>query len=441
MVIATSDSTGTLVSLDGGKYNYQGYPLLVGSTLVQGEGLRSSEPTEIRFCPSALYLPEDDEDSLFDEDEDDFDEGSYYSCTYDQLPQPTKPSRPLFLPVLDESCDEQPNNQSERAADTACVPPPVDACLPRQLVDAADDLVTRPVVHYTSQSRERVLYVAQGEVAHAGPLQCDVLVSDRATTCHIVALRSDSDSAVPLTTLAHIDGTSYEECLRDAILRHSQHHEGRRAAAPAPASTKDNKIDMDVHMVGGFVHETSRKISNWLLRTLSQIASEYEDSMTFTLRTCAISSLNDSGSGDPILRGMGIDLRSGRVFAAKVDASLIPCSELRSARLFQRGSRTLSCIHDETSNDLIVAPFAFEPFSNADVLLSLDDTLLLRCTSTSPHCEEGDFCASLRSTLLLLRDATPSSVFGKRIDEPVRLRRAGRSNAWKNLRQRRGFLF
>jgi hypothetical protein len=456
ILLHSSDSTGTLVSLDERRPK----PLLdslceppprsspSSSFAPRASGSdhdSSSLPEDVVLYPTALFLPGDGEGDddwcTPDDDSDDDDAKSdssscYYSCTSEP--------RPLYLPLIPSSASGSSSSSAPAAS--------VESYLPLDVVEAAEDLLSQPPRHFTSGSRERVLYVCQGEIAHAVPLQCEVLVSDRATTCHVLALRSTSDAGLPLATVAHVDDACYDACLRDAVQRHYQHHtaaaqkqrgrarsrpgrngSGSSSLSPAPA------IRMDVHIVGGFADPASARISNWLIYSLATLAADYLSDIRFTLRTCAVSSLNGCPDDPrfPVGRGLAMDVRSGRVCLARADASLIPALELRSARLFRpcRGkAKALACVHDQTSNELVVRAFAYASPSNSHVLLELEDEYLLRCASTSPHCEEPDFCSSLRGTLEFLRDVPPSSVFGKRGNESAIYRRVGRSNQWRCLR-------
>ena len=314
MVIATSDSNGTLVSL-----NHNG--LKRSNSL---EFLRASPSTQsYEFFPTDLLLPE--EESF---DEEDFnDDESFYSCSsLEALPKPSNTTRDrLYLPSSSElNVDE-------------CL-----KCLP-SVMETCDDLLTKDPKHYTERSRCRVLYVSQREVAHAVPLQCDVMMSDKATTCHILALRSISSNAVPLASLTHIDGTSYEACIRAMVQRHLNHHQMDDSLIAEEKKdgeeSDDDLMELDLHIMGGFQdHDgTSRKISNWLFRLLADIVMEEKHRMMTTLRTCAISSMNDNGRGAPIGRGLGINLSNGDVFLASCDEAVAgPDCILRSLRLWSQ---------------------------------------------------------------------------------------------------------
>ena len=101
----------------------------------------------------------------------------------------------------------------------------IDECLQYvpALQDANDDLLRRGILNLSTE--QRFLYVAQGEIAHCTPSQNHFLVSDRATTCHILALRStSSNQEEALCTLTHLDGPLYGPCLRSAVNEHAVYH-------------------------------------------------------------------------------------------------------------------------------------------------------------------------------------------------------------------------
>jgi len=368
MVIANSDSTNTLVSLDNAIKRVSS----LGA-------LQVNNTEEISFRRTNLYLPEDGF-CLDDEEE-----------------------TPIYLAQegYGVSADE-------------CL-----GCLP-QIMDARDELLAQNPVNLTRSTTERVLYVGQGEVAHAVTSQCDVIVSDKATTCHILAIRSVSPGAAPLASLTHVDAASYEDCIRSMIQHHKKHHH------------ESTEVRLSVHIVGGFddSNASSKKISNWLINLLADIAEAERDWLHMTLRDCAISSLNDSGRYSPIGRGLAMNVHTGHVFLAKCDSYIAgPRPTLRAARLWSRATTPeLSLIHDERSTCLQIEPFTYSSFEGLNKLLSFPDDLLLHYASTSPDCEEEGFCRSLRSTLTLVRDVPCHRVFG---DKPLTFTRVGYSNTWK----------
>ena len=451
MVIATSDSNGTLISLNAqrGKQQQQQQQqqqgLLKRSSSL--ELFRANNPSTHAhaFQPTHLLLPDDDD---FDDDDE-----SFYSCSsqgqsLQSLPKPPAPTRDcLYLPVPPKNTADPPTalHMDE------CLP-----CLPC-LQTRAEDLLAQTPVHFTPTTRTRVLYVGQQEAAHAVPLQCDVVLSDKATTCHVLILRSSRHNAVPLTTVAHLDGTSYDNCVRTLVQRHLQHHfamddsliqggqtgnalllQQQEEEEKKQDSDTEDLLELDVHILGGFLdaNGTSREISNWLLRLLAEIAQEHAHRMVTTLQTCVLSAMNDDGHRAPRGRGLGIDVRTGRVFLATCDAAVAgPDLSLRALRLWRQDGvpPRLAVIHEVKLNMIQVAPFDFLPFDDLDYLLSLPDAELLQYTSTSPHCEDANFCHRMRATLVFLRDVSPNSVFGPDRNRTRYFKRLGFSNTWKAL--------
>jgi Protein N-terminal asparagine amidohydrolase len=369
MVIANSDSTGTLVSLDEHD-SKQMYASL------------SSSPTDVMLEARSMR-----------------EHGLRSSLI--NIPNDTTGQSTLKLPLYSN------------------VDSYLQGCHP-QIVDRAMSVLSHVPVEYTEQTKDRLIYVGQGEIAHATALQADVLVSDRATTCHVLAWQSTSEANVPLATLTHLDGATYEDCLRSAFDQHVEHHKGE-------------EMQVDVHIVGGYcdANGTSASITNWLLPLLADLSEEYDDVVTMNLVTCAVSALNDDGCESPIGRGMAIDLRSGRVFLAHCSPSAMgPMATLRSVRLWSSCEhRRLSCVHCHQANAMFIQPFSYRPFDSLDTLLSLPDSVLLQYTSTSPECEDDDFVPMLRQTLQFLRSVPCHKAFPR--SECLVFRRAGRCNAWK----------
>ena len=137
-------------------------------------------------------------------------------------------------------------------------------------------------------------------------------MSDRATTCHILSIqtRTCSSKAAPtLVTLTHLDGDIYTDCIIEIIRRHLHHHTTK-------TRSRDKLILVVDVVVGGFddARGSSIKISFWLMHLLAFVAERFRDRITITLRTCAISCLNDNGLQSPLGLGMGIDMKTGDVF-------------------------------------------------------------------------------------------------------------------------------
>ena len=429
MVITTSDSNETLISLNN--LNRKANGLQRTNSL---EFLRASPTTQsYDFAPTFLYLPEYDDDDFMDDDE------SFYSCSSadDMMALLSKPANNtrdcLYLPCTEElSVDE-------------CL-----KCLPCVMDTCEDLLIQTPAQHFSADPPQstRIIYVAQQEMAHAVPLQCDVLMSDKATTCHILAVRSQSArGVVPLVSLAHIDGTRYDACIRAMIQRHLHHHQMDDSLIRNDSEEKkdlgngesnDDLLEVDFHIMGGFDDRdgTSRGITNWLFRLLAEIAHEQRDRILFTLRTCAVSSMNDTGHGAPVGRGMGIHLRTGQVFLATCDATMTgPDAVLRSVRLWcpdDEEDAHLEVIHEETLNMIKVTPFYFAPSPELKALLKLPNHELIKYTSTSPECEDDEFCLRLRHTFAYLRDVRAEDIFGPELNRTRYFKRIA-GNTWRGL--------
>jgi hypothetical protein len=397
MVIATSNSTDTLVSLQNNYKPQQESEDLVGF-LFSNADPSSFDNQHHELRATNLQLPADDLYYLDDE--------SSYSCSSSNNSTITtnkQRSNTLYLPVSGH----------------------VDATLARipALCDARDELlsVTHARLTYNNnKQQQRVLYVAQGEVAHAVSGDSDVIVSDKATTCHVVAFRSMSSSCEPLVSMFHVDATHYANCIRAIVQRHVDHHDG------------DPHAHMDVHIVGGFDCECSHAISNWLLQLLAD--DDLSSKISMTLQTAVISSLN--GSSSPLARGLAMNMADGSIFLARCDASVAgPCRTLRSARTFSSSPpRQLSCIHTQHSRGTItIEAFSYQAFAELDSLLNLPDELLLQCCSTSPRVEEDDFCNDLRATLQLLRAAPCARFFGRNHNQALVLQRSTKTNVWTKL--------
>jgi len=251
--------------------------------------------------------------------------------------------------------------------------------------------------------REKVLNICQREVGHTIPSQNDIIVSDNATTCHILALHSTrlNSNKPPLSSLAHIDKPSCDAAsIRNMIQTHVNYHK--------PFA---QRIEMKMHIVGGFDDDDgcSHYISQFLIKALSEIAQEHSAYLRMTLQSCLISSLNDTGNGLPIGRGLAINTTTGEAFLASVHSSALgPEIPLRCCRIFQSPNAELSklsIIHTYEQNNnpndnnmvstpssrIQILPFAYHPnIDTINFLLQLPDTILLQYTSTSPHAEKHD---------------------------------------------------
>lgn len=457
MVICNSDSDTSLVSLDHhGDYQKQQRLISAANTCRSIPSDQSAVPSGSAWKHSTFYLPPAT-DVFVNRLED-----SVNNCWDDTSNTTIAPEQGSIVAVIDDD-DEYDDVEGSANFYLSCISP--------QLRKASDAMLSVPTVQFTAASNERILYVLQGEVAYATLSQTDVLVSDHATTCHILALRSvvgglDDDHENhyhddALGSLTHLDDTLYEPCLRKMIHRHWNYHndkQRRKCRHPCSDNEEEEKrndrenyddtvwahsrhyrhpaMTLEIHVLGGLGDETSHNLSNWLIRVLTNMAEELP-SVRFVLQTCAISSLNDNGCGEPRGRGLALDLRSGRCYVAECDEAVVgPKRTLRAARIFApppspSECRFLTCIHDPSSSHLIIEPFRYASVPQTNALLLLSDELLLQCTSTSPHCEAGDFCTGIRRMLRFLRDTPYHFVFGKECNQPLVFNRVGTSNVWQ----------
>jgi hypothetical protein len=300
-----------------------------------------------------------------------------------------------------------------------------------------ETFLQKPIRTFNHKSSEKVMYIHQGEVGYVLPSQCDVILSDKATTCHILSIRSSSSSQVPtLTSLAHIDGSFYSDCMVEMIETHIRHHQWneRREEENRSYQVPRGKIQLVIDMVGGFDDDrgSSAKISSWIFEVLASLAEDHQDVLTMTIRTCAISYMNDDGNQSPIGRGMGVDLRSGEAFLAQADASVVgPSSQLRSARIWAGGGNgRLAVVHRATCNDFAIQPFEFGDFDQLQDYLRMPDSKMIKRTSTSPDAEEPDFCSSVRNTLRFMKGVDCRQIFGPGVDQTIIFRRVSSSNVW-----------
>ena len=337
----------------------------------------------------------------------------------------------------------------------------------------------------TSSNSGRVINVLQGEIAHCTSPQADILVSDEATTCHIVALWSryiDSKSdegqdsneinGNVLATLTHIDGPGYERCVRDAIHEHIKYHsvddddtEDVINSCSHQARFEKDIIDISIHIMGGFNDQDSRsiEITSSVLQTFAAVSSECNynsvrrrlPQVHMVLKTCAVASANDNGARCPLGRGLGLEVESGSIFLAEVaddvakdgDIHVLgaamngsvsaqgPEVTLRSVRLWASSfhlprleqETRLIVIHRPDSEFLCIESFFFDRHFNAQRLLDCSDERLLRITSTSPDVEKPNFVAKVRESLTYMNRNKSRNVFPH--GQPMKFERVG-LNCW-----------
>ena len=313
------------------------------------------------------------------------------------------------------------------------------------VVESIQELKSKPPLHLKKSDSRRIINVLQGEVAHATAEQADILVSDKATTCHILALRStpidcgggggegkgNSKSATKLASVAHIDQPAYISCIQGMVDLHKRYH------------GIGTKIKLEVHLVGGFNDKkgSSQRLTEHLLHVLALVDRQEKQHIDMIVKTCFVSDLNDDGSRAPVGRGLAICIKSGDTFLASVDEAVAgPAAVLRNCRLWSApfGQPPRLCsIHTPFSNQFVVYPFDFEWNEDFLYLCSLTDQELLKETSTSPDVEEVGYCDQVRASLTFMKDNNVQDIFGPVDGRKVllykRSSREGQPNEWKML--------
>ena len=301
-----------------------------------------------------------------------------------------------------------------------------------------------------------VIYMHQGEIGHATSYQYNkrgaVLVSDAATTCHVLAFRSFRSNVNTHTrnehnadgkneyrifgSLCHLDSPEYESCLRNTVQDHMNYHqEDGRNTLDNSTSTATSPICIEVHLVGGYndAKGASSEITNAFFTLLKNLASEVTPHVVFHLKTCVVCGLNDSinyridtsnsnsnsncaSLSSPIMRGLAMDVNSGRIVLIKnVDGALLgPKPTLRRARLWCKDSREvcLNIVHHREQDFISIEPFVLKTFPDFHYFLKMPDDLLLEYTSTSPECEAENYCDEFRETARFLMSTNTEDVFG-----------------------------
>lgn len=263
------------------------------------------------------------------------------------------------------------------------------------------------------------LYMAQKEIGHVCNSQYNgkgaILCSDEATTCHVVAFRSETcfeGERKVLASLAHLDGTDYSNCVKYIVREHLGFHQNNYS--------KTNKLELHVHIVGGFndKDKTSVGITTWFFRLLQEISLAFRHDLSFVINTCVICGLNETATesgveSSPIVRGLALDANSGVICPLHtVHAALHgPAKLIRRAKLWVTHAPNLVSIHSFGRDRIDIAPYQLKTMKYTDIMLTLSDEVLLKYTSTSPHCEADNYCDSVRSVFTFLRDTKTEDVF------------------------------
>ncbi|XP_048575839.1 protein N-terminal asparagine amidohydrolase isoform X6 [Nematostella vectensis] len=265
----------------------------------------------------------------------------------------------------------------------------VEGTLVDETISNINDLVKRfPLLKARSDSLIRqackdvgkagLVYVHQREYATVTTQDENIHIigSGDATTCQIIVLQ-EKDSGV--TCLAHLDGSEMEEAV-SSMVQSIQGH----------SSVQQDPLQIDVHIAGGFLDK--RGISQQITRELLGILLDQKSA--FHLQTAAVTDLNDSvrdGVHYPIVYGIAVDVRSGRIFNASFPDKR-PDSILRHARNFTGNKRIrlfhqimgqavdkVEEIYNSKDQELRIRPFHHQhPMNNAAFFATAPREIILK---------------------------------------------------------------
>jgi len=258
---------------------------------------------------------------------------------------------------------------------------------------------------------EGVLVVMQREWAAATPRSFDLIGSEEATTCHIVAVR---DALTGCTAMGHFDHPSttnrgFEEmvCRLEELSRGLQAHASpeptTHLSTPCASSSQDKSSPLDLYIVGGFDEDLSREMTT----TILQLA--IDSSFKFVLRLACVSDFNSteylqSGVAGPLYRSLALRLSDGVAFPVAFQRDTLPPACLvRAARIWGEESQSMVEVWDEQLRQLKVQPFVYQPKDYFELLLRIPEAQLLQFTSTSPLVEGPFFVQDLKRTIQFIK--------------------------------------
>lgn len=221
--------------------------------------------------------------------------------------------------------------------------------------------------------RARCLYIMQHEWAVVGPGdKIDYIVSDDATTCHLVGIREPCTGVVGL---AHVDAVEVVPDLvavEDAVQKESMLRLGRHVGnAPGGYRRPTEPLTLDLFLVGGYEGDSEGGLLTAAILQHFQSTSVHNYNLQLalvsSLNTCTLPSAFSSSSMTPsvpapLCRSLGFviepprhpaaaapskasgscDLFGAHVLTGDVPESLRgPMRTLRALRLWGRGSRRL----------------------------------------------------------------------------------------------------
>lgn len=214
-----------------------------------------------------------------------------------------------------------------------------------------------------------------------------IIGTDDTTTCMSVVLRHIKSGVVGL---GHFDGSGLQEGVESMCLAILELSESLNLSGDGDSSA------MELHIVGGFndTRGYSRDIAMGLLRNFHRQRAPIS---LVTASVCELNTIVRNGINCPIIYGIGVDVKSGKIFPAKFP-NKGPDVPLRSSRTFV-GHEGMFNIYDPHAEVIRIPCFNYKPLRGADLWLTQPDEVILNHLSTSPEVEPSHFVAHVREAL------------------------------------------
>lgn len=282
------------------------------------------------------------------------------------------------------------------------------------MADAVGAFLATPAICVTQQDQD-ALYVGQGEWALV-PAGCtvDLIGSDDATTCHIVALVDKEllQGRVTAVTLGHFGSAS--EAQNGLKLMWAALQQER-------LNQRNAKFEVEVHVAGGLPEDAS---SVELTSAVEAVLKELGLHTAVSLMATASRNRAAASGRQPAVRGLAVRLSTGQVGPAKFeDAARGPLQVLRHLRFMDSAAAKPQrvSVYEAIADTIVVEPFAW-PTGPWRPLARMPSEELLKHFSTSPEEEQARFPNDLRAGFnFMAENPRPHDVFsGKPLVVPRR---------------------
>jgi len=294
-------------------------------------------------------------------------------------------------------------------------------CKPRNIFQTYPNLHTTsvqfikenlPNTKTLDEKTQRILYVGQREYAviakNLNKCSFDYIVTDEATTCHILVFIEPSTGTVGL---AHLDGGgNMQESIKEFIstincCQNLIDNDG------SPAVCKN----LEMYLFGGFVD--AKGYSEPMFDEILSTCKNLDQKIELKLACCfSVNNVFKANENYPLITGLGVRVES-------LDVSVIKCRNigpdtlLRNVRMiYNNEETTMKNIYDFHEGCVYIEPFSFHKARYAHELLRLPDAVYLKYCSTSPHCESEYFVEHSKSVIrftLRYHDCVDSIFQGK----------------------------